>query len=223
MGLSPGDATGDWRVAAPAEAEAARARQILVRLLAPVSIGTVAELADKLIKRYGSLQAVLSADPLGRATFLVDDPAAAEQLAIVQEAMQQATLAAISANPLFPNTLAAADYLMVRLAAEKSEQIRAMYLDSRHMLISDECVTRGSASHAPVFPREILRRALELGATSLILAHNHPSGDTTPSSADIAVTRALIEGGRTVEVRVLDHLIVSRSGCRSLLAEGLLP
>jgi DNA repair protein RadC len=136
--------------------------------------------------------------------------------------MLRASLAVAAANPLFPNTLAAADYLMLRLASEQSEQVRVLYLDNRHMLIRDECMGRGSVAHAPIYPREIVRRALELGASSLILAHNHPSGDLTPSPSDITATRRVLAAAEAVEVQVLDHLIVSRSGCRSLRAEGVI-
>jgi DNA repair protein RadC len=147
----------------------------LVRLLAPVGAGDVAGLASRLIDRFGSLSAVIAADTLTRSIFLRENRAAAEQLDIVQEMLRHATSTDISRRPLFPNTLAAADYLMVRLAEEQAEQVRALYLDSCHMLIRDECASRGSIVHAPIYPREIVRRALELGASSLILAHNNNS------------------------------------------------
>ena len=136
--------------------------------------------------------------------------------------MLQAALAVVCDNPLFPGTLAAADYLMIRMAGERSEHVRALFLDTRHMLIRDECMMRGSTSEATIYPREIVRRALELGAASLILAHNHPSGNLTPSEADIVATRRLIEACSTVDIQMLDHLIVGRSGCLSFRAERLI-
>jgi len=222
MGVPPCAASSDRRMAASAAAEDLRGRQILVRLLKPVASEAATLIADQLIERFGSLQGILTADAAARAIFLSQEHAAAEQLEAVQEAMLQAAQAVVRANPLFPGTLAAADYLMIRMACERSEQIHALFLDSRHMLIRDECVMRGSTSEATVYPREIVRRALELGAASLILAHNHPSGDLTPSKDDIAATRRLIKACSAVDIQVLDHLIVARSGCLSFRAEGLI-
>ena len=222
MGISPCATSSDRRVAASAEAENVRGRQILVRLLKPVAPDAATHIADQLIERFGSLQEILTADAAARATFLSQESAAAEQLEVVQEAMLQAALAVVCANPLFPGTLAAADYLMFRMAGERSEQVRALFLDSRHMLIRDECVVRGSTSEATMYPREIVRRALELGAASIILAHNHPSGDITPSKEDIAATHRLIRACFAVDIQMLDHLIVARSGCLSFRAKGLI-
>jgi DNA repair protein RadC len=168
------------------------------------------------------LASVLSADAGVRASFLGTDRVVAEQLDAVREAMLAAALAHARAAPLFPNTLAAADYLMVTLAGERAEQVRTLYLDRQHMLIRDECVAMGSIGETPIYPREIIRRALEFGAASLILVHNHPSGDLTPSQADIRSTQRMMEAGAIMDVAVLDHLIVSRAGICSLRARGWL-
>jgi DNA repair protein RadC len=220
MGLSASNDPGDRCLAPSAAAEALRERQILVRLLQNVEPGTAVDLADRLIERFGSLRAVLSADPNTRRQLLAGNEAAAEQLKTVQEAIYQATLSVARQDPLFPNTLAIADYLMARLADESSEQVRAFYLNTRFMLIREECVTRGSVNQAVVYPREILRRALELGAAAFIIAHNHASGDLEISDADREVTRRVLSAGKAVDVALLDHIIVSRRGCRSMRAEG---
>jgi DNA repair protein RadC len=102
------------------------------------------------------------------------------------------------------------------------EQLRVLFLNPRNILIADEVMARGTIDAAPIYPREILKRALDLGATALILAHNHPSGDPKPSAADIAATRTIVEGGRALGVVLHDHLILSRSGWVSLSAERLL-
>jgi DNA repair protein RadC len=93
--------------------------------------------------------------------------------------------------------------------------------DKKNQLIADEVMNRGTVDHAPVYPREVMRRALELSASAVILVHNHPSGDPTPSSADIDMTRQIVEAGRSLRIAVHDHLIAARDGVASLKALGL--
>jgi DNA repair protein RadC len=100
--------------------------------------------------------------------------------------------------------------------------VRVLFLDKKNQLIADEVLGHGTVDHAPVYPREVVRRALELSASALILVHNHPSGDPTPSSADVEITRQIVEAARTMRIALHDHLVVGRDGIASFKALGLL-
>ena len=106
--------------------------------------------------------------------------------------------------------------------AQAREQFRVLFLDKKNQLIADEVMNRGTVDHAPVYPREVVRRALELSASALILVHNHPSGDPTPSQADVKLTRELVEAGRHMKVTVHDHVIIGRGRYTSFAEAGLL-
>ena len=112
-------------------------------------------------------------------------------------------------------------YVRVALANEAREQFRVLFLDKKNQLIADEIMNHGTVDHAPVYPREVMRRALELSASSVILVHNHPSGDPTPSPADIDMTKQIVEAGRSLRISVHDHLVVGREGVASFKALGL--
>jgi DNA repair protein RadC len=103
-----------------------------------------------------------------------------------------------------------------------TERLRVLFLNSGNRLLHDDTIAEGSVSETPVYPREIMRRALDVGATALILVHNHPSGDPTPSQGDIEATRQIAEAGRTFDICIHDHVIVARSGWSSFRALGLL-
>jgi DNA repair protein RadC len=108
------------------------------------------------------------------------------------------------------------------LASEVREQFRVLFLDKKNQLIADEQLGQGTVDHAPVYPREVMRRALELSASSLILVHNHPSGDPSPSQADIEMTKQIIEAGRSLRISIHDHLVVGRDGVASFKSLGLI-
>jgi DNA repair protein RadC len=112
-------------------------------------------------------------------------------------------------------------YVRVALADQPREQFRVLFLDKKNQLIADEVMNEGTVDHAPVYPREVMRRALELSASSLILVHNHPSGDPTPSQPDIEMTRQIIEAGKALRITLHDHLVVGRDGVASFKALGL--
>lgn len=114
------------------------------------------------------------------------------------------------------------DYLTAALGHEKTEQFRVLFLDNRNRLVSDEVLGHGTINHAPVYPREIARRALELHAASIILAHNHPSGDPTPSRDDIAMTGEIKRAVEALRITVHDHLIIAGERWLSFRQEGLL-
>ena len=113
-------------------------------------------------------------------------------------------------------------YVRLAIQHEGREQVRVLYLDRKNQLILDEVTNEGTVDHAPVYPREIIRRALELSASSVILVHNHPSGDPTPSRADVEITQAVVAAGKPLGVTVHDHLVVGREGVVSFKAKGLM-
>lgn len=123
-------------------------------------------------------------------------------------------------RPLLNNDIAVMEYLRLAQGFARLEIVRALYLDTGNRLLRDEVAARGTVDEAPIYVREIIHRALELGATGLILAHNHPSGDATPSIADREITRTLALAGRPLGIRLLDHILVTRSDAISFRAMG---
>lgn len=130
--------------------------------------------------------------------------------------------AEVAARPILGSWAALLDYLRVVMAFKTTEQVRVLHLNTRNVLMRDEVMNEGSIDEATVHVREVLRRALEIGSASIILVHNHPSGDPTPSQADIQLTRRLDEGGARVGILLLDHVIVTANGHSSLRTMGLL-
>ena len=114
------------------------------------------------------------------------------------------------------------DYVRVSMGFENIEQFRVLFLDKKNALLADEVQQKGTIDHTPLYPREVIRRSLEIGASAIILVHNHPSGDPTPSPADIDMTREVAEAGAKLGVTVHDHIIVARTGHVSLKSKGLL-
>ena len=179
-------------------------------------------LAKRLIREFGGLGGLLSADAatLARAGGLSDGAVAA--LKIAQVAAVRLLRAKASAQPVLASWQALLDYLHADMAHHLIERFRVLHLNSRNMLIRDEVMAEGSIDQASVHIREVIRRAIDLGSASLILVHNHPSGDPRPSRQDIAITRDLIEAGRHLGVSVHDHIVIGAEGHASLRAMGLL-
>jgi DNA repair protein RadC len=113
-------------------------------------------------------------------------------------------------------------YLKTTMAHRTREAFRVLFLDKKNQLIADEIMAEGTVDHAPAYPREVMRRALELAASAIILVHNHPPGDPTPSTADIDMTRQVIEAGRALRIAIHDHVVVARDGIASFKALGLI-
>jgi DNA repair protein RadC len=184
--------------------------------------GEVKPLAKALLQRFGSLAGVLSASIEDLQTIRGVGETAALDLKLVHELTQRIGLEPMRKRTVISSWSALVAYLKVALAHEPREQFRALFLDKKNQLISDELMNEGTVDHAPVYPREIARRALELAASSVILVHNHPSGDPTPSAADIEMTRQVISAARTLNIAVHDHLVVGREGVASFKALGLI-
>ncbi|HEX6859792.1 MAG TPA: DNA repair protein RadC [Caulobacteraceae bacterium] len=183
--------------------------------------GDIKPLAKALLTRFGSLTAVLSASVEELRTVQGIGEAAAADLKILHEATLRLAREAVQKRPVISSWTALLGYVRVALANESREQFRVLFLDKKNQLIADEVMNRGTVDHAPVYPREVMRRALELSSSSIILVHNHPSGDPTPSPADVDMTKQIVEAGRSLRISVHDHLVVGREGVASFKALGL--
>jgi DNA repair protein RadC len=183
--------------------------------------GDVKPLAKALIARFGSLAGVLGATIDELKTVSGVGEAVALDLKLLQEAALRVGKAAVVKRTVISSSSALQAYVRTALAHEPREQFRVLFLDKKNQLIADEVMNHGTVDHAPVYPREVMRRALELSASALILVHNHPSGDPTPSGADVAMTREIVEAGRSLRIAIHDHLVVGRDGVASFKALGL--
>jgi len=183
--------------------------------------GEVKPLAKALLTRFGSLGGVLAASVEQLRTVPGVGEAAALDLRLLNEATLRAGRETIRKRTVIGSWSALLAYVKVALANEPREQFRVLFLDNKNQLIADEVMNRGTVDHAPVYPREVVRRALELSASAVILVHNHPSGDPTPSRQDIDMTRQVVEAGRSLKISVHDHLVVGREGVASFKALGL--
>jgi DNA repair protein RadC len=173
-------------------------------------------LAKTLINRFGSFAEVLGApEHLLREVDGVGD-AVALDIKTIAAASSRMARGAIGQRPVLGSWAQVIDYCRAAMAFEPREQFRILFLDKKNVLIADEVQQSGTVDHTPVYPREVMRRALELSATAIILVHNHPSGDPTPSRADIEMTKTIIETGKPLGVIVHDHIIVGRNGHASL-------
>ena len=182
----------------------------------------VKPLARALIDHFGDFNRVLSAPPaaLGKVKGVGD--AVIVELKVVEAAAHRMARSRVMARHVVSSWDALLDYCHTVMAHRDTEQFRILYLDTKNTLIADEEQARGTIDHVPVYPREVVKRALELNAASLILVHNHPSGDPTPSQADIAMTAQIAAAARALGLTVHDHLIIGKSRELSFRAEGLL-
>ena len=179
-------------------------------------------LAKALLARFGSFAEVIAA-PRAR---LMDVPGVGESVAnhlkIVEAAAQRLAKTQVIGRPALSSWTALLDYCTAAMARSDKEEFRVLFLDRKNVLIADEVQNKGMVDHAPVYPREVIKRALELSASSLILVHNHPSGDPTPSKADIAMTREITAAAKALGISVHDHLVIGRAGHSSFKSLGLL-
>ncbi len=191
-------------------------------LFRSVPRGDVKPLAKQLLARFGSLGAVLGATAEDMRTVAGVGEAVALDLKLLHEAGLRTAREQISRRPVISSWAALLAYVKTALAHEAREQFRVLFLDKKNQLIADEIMNRGTVDHAPVYPREVVRRALELSASAVILVHNHPSGDPTPSSADVDMTRQIVDAARPLRISIHDHLVVGRDGVASFKALGLM-
>lgn len=182
----------------------------------------VKPLARTLIQRFGSLAGALNADGRTLALHPGMGETSAAALKIVALAARRLARTALREQPVLGSWQALLDYLTIDMAHLTVERVRVLYLNNQNMLIRDEHVGDGSIDEAAIHPREVIRRALDLGATALIIVHNHPSGSPQPSRADIQITNRIAEAGRLLGIVVHDHVIIGREGHVSLKAKGLI-
>ncbi len=179
-------------------------------------------LAKALMARFGSFAEVIAA-PRAR---LMDVPGVGETVAnhlkIVEAAAQRLAKTQVMGRPALSSWSALLDYCTAAMARSDKEEFPVLFLDRKNVLIADEVQNKGTVDHAPVYPREVIKRALELSASCLILVHNHPSGDPTPSKADIAMTREIVTAANALGIAVHDHLVIGRAGHSSFKSLGLL-
>ena len=178
--------------------------------------GDMKPLAKQLLRRFGSFPEVIAAPPeLLRKIEGVGDAVIAE-FKLIQAAASRLMRAEVTRRPVLSSWSAVLDYCRAAQAFADIEQFRILFLDKRNQLIVDEVQQKGTVDHTPVYPREVVKRALELSATAVVLVHNHPSGDPTPSRADIQMTQAIIDVAKPLGIAVHDHIIVGRDGHASL-------
>jgi DNA repair protein RadC len=182
----------------------------------------VKPLAKDLLKRFGSFAEVVSASPTRLAEIAGLGEAAIAELKVVQAAAQRLVRGEINRREVLSSWSAVLDYCRGAMAFADREQFRVLFLDKRNQLIADEVQQEGTVDHTPVYPREVVRRALELSATAIILVHNHPSGDPTPSRADVEMTKSVIDAGKPFGIAVHDHIVVGKDGHASLKGLGLI-
>jgi DNA repair protein RadC len=172
----------------------------------------VKPLAKDLIAKFGSFPEVISAPAARLAEIKGIGDAAITELKLVHAAASRLTRGQVQKRPVLSSWSNVIDYCRTTMAFADKEQFRVLFLDKRNRLIADEVQQVGTIDHTPVYPREVVKRALELSATALILVHNHPSGDPTPSHADIQMTQTIIDVARPLGIAVHDHIIVGKEG-----------
>lgn len=178
-------------------------------------------LAKRLLDRFGTLGDVFAAEPAQLREFEIDQRTLVHFKAM-REVGRRLAERKVKDMPVLTNWQQLIDYCHAALAHEKTEQFRILFLDTKNVLIADEVQQRGTIDHTPVYPREVVKRALALNAAALILVHNHPSGDPKPSRADIEMTREIKSAAGALGISIHDHLVIGRKGHSSFRNLGLL-
>ena len=191
-------------------------------LFRSIARGDVKGIAKALIARFGTFAEVIAAPPDMLAEVKGVGPAIVHDLKLVEQASKRVALGAVRNRQVLGSYTSVVEYCRTAMAFAELEEFRLLFLDKKNGLIGDEMMQRGTVDHTPVYPREIVRRALQLNASAVILVHNHPSGDPTPSRADIEMTREIVAVAEPLGIVVHDHLIVGRKGHASFRALGLL-
>ena len=184
--------------------------------------GDMKPLAKKLIKKFGSFGDVVSAEPARLMEVDGVGEVTAAAIKTVQASALRMAQSTVLNRPTLSSSAALIDYCTASMAYNKIEQFRVLYLDRKNTLIADEQQQEGTVDHTPVYPREVVGRALELGASAIIMVHNHPSGDPTPSRADIDMTARVSAAGKSLGVVLHDHIVIGRGQHASFKSMGLL-
>jgi DNA repair protein RadC len=179
-------------------------------------------LAKALLLRFGSFAEVIAAPPARLKEVKGVGDTVVHHLKIVEAAAHRLAKTRVINRPVLSSWTALLDYCTAAMARVPHEEFRVLFLDRKNVLIADEEQAKGTVDHTPVYPREIIKRALELSASAIILVHNHPSGDPSPSKADIAMTREVASAAKMMGITVHDHLVIGRAGHASFKSLGLL-
>jgi len=179
-------------------------------------------LAKALLARFGSFAGVIGAEIAALMAVPEMGEASVVALKAIQAGVERVLRDEVRANPVLSSWDKVVDYCRAAMARAPIEQFRLLFLDRKNVLIADEVQQTGTVDHTPVYPREVVKRALELGASAIIMVHNHPSGDPTPSKADIDMTRTVAAACATLGIDLHDHLIIGRAGHASLRGLGLM-
>lgn len=180
------------------------------------------DLAKRLLARFGSFAEVINAPPERIKEVKGAGQAVASELALIRAAALRLKREEVVRRPALSSTSEVIAYVRAAQAFESRELFRILFLDKKNKIIADEVQGKGTVDHTPVYVREVIKRALEVGATAMILVHNHPSGDPTPSRADIDMTKLIVEAAKPFNIQVHDHIIVGREGTASFRALRLL-
>lgn len=178
--------------------------------------------AKALLARFGTLAGVLNADPAALKQVKGISETSVGQIKIAALVARRMARSEVQDKPVLGSWQSLLDYLAIDMAHLHHERVRVLYLDTRNRLVLDHLMGDGTVDEAAIHPREVIKRGLDLGASALILVHNHPSGSPEPSRADIDITRRIAEAGRPLGIAVHDHVIIGREGHVSLRAKGLL-
>jgi DNA repair protein RadC len=181
-------------------------------LFRAIKRGDTKPIAKALMARFGSFAEVISAEPERLMEIKGVGPAVATELKLIQAAALRLSRGQVLHKPSLHNFNLILEYCRAAMAFSEIEMFRLLFVDKRNQLIADEVQQTGSIDHTPVYAREVIKRALELSASAIIMVHNHPSGDPTPSMADIEMTKKIVVAGRALAIEVLDHLIIGRKG-----------
>ena len=184
--------------------------------------GDTKPLAKALLARFGGLAATLAADRRELAQVPGLGEASIALLKVVPEAARRMAREEVIDKPVLSSWNKLIAYCRITLGQEKVERFHLLFLDRKNKLIADEAQQRGTVDHTPVYPREVVKRALELSASGIILLHNHPSGDPTPSNPDIKMTKEIVEAAEKLGITVHDHVIIAREGHASFKSLGLM-
>jgi len=184
--------------------------------------GDTKPLAKALINKHGTFANVLAASQLELMKSRGVGEHSVAALKLVEAAAIRMLQARAADGPILNNMERLTDYLTAAMARQRVEHFRVLFLDQKNRLIGDELQARGTVNTTPVYPREIMKRALELHSTAVILAHNHPSGDPTPSEADLSMTAEISDALRLVDIRLHDHIIVGKGRIFSFRRQGVL-
>ncbi|MGR3722142.1 RadC family protein [Abyssibius alkaniclasticus] len=182
----------------------------------------VKPLAKQLLAEFGDFNHVISAPPARLSQVQGVGDAVVQELKIVEAAAHRLGQARVLGQNALTSWAALMEYCKTTMAHRETEQFRILFLDRKNVLVADEPQAKGTVDHVPVYPREVVKRALELNASALILVHNHPSGDPSPSSADIAMTTQIRQAASALGIVLHDHVIIGKERDFSFRADGLL-